>query len=205
MSYKTTIPSTILALVLLSGCAVQAPEARPREESRGADGPEAHAPAARFADTVDLSSATEVGIGTTLDSDPSVLTVAVPGQPGDYTFELTEEQCSLRLVQVAASAVDVEFTDDDVDNSIMVTVIFHGVESPVQRPDLEWSVNKGEGALGAHSSLFVDAAGGQTLTLSRGVGSISQLFYSELTCAPGVDTVDVYTRSVAPRVWINAK
>ena len=205
MTHKTTVLSTLLAITILSGCAVQAPQGHAARAPRGVDGPETHSASAVFADTVDISTATRFGIGTTLSADPSVLTITVPGQPGDTTLELTDEQCSLRLVQVAASVVNATFTDDDVDNSILVTVIFHGIGSPIHRPDLDWSVNKGEGALGSHSSLFADADGGQTLTMSRGVGSIAQLFYSELTCAPGVDAVDVYLRTVAPQVWISAE
>lgn len=200
MRNKTTAVPILLALLILSGCAPQ-----PADERAAVDYTETHEAANAFADTVDISSAVTIGLKTTLVADPAVLTVSEPEHPGDATFELIDEQCSLRLVQVASSAVGVTFTHDDFENSVLVTMVFHGVESPIQRPEMTWSVNEGEGALGAQSSLFAGEDGRQTLTVSRGVGSISQLFYSELSCAPGVDVVEVYTRSVMPRVWIVAE
>ena len=202
---KITTLSTILVLALMSGCASPAPEGRGSAAPRGATGPEPRALTAFVEDTVDLSSSSKVSIRTSLVSDPSVLTVTTPGQPGEATLELAEERCTLRLVQASASAVGLEFGDDDIENSIMVTVAFHGVETPVARPSLTWSIDYGEGQLGAHVSLFADHDGGETLTVSRGVGSIAELFYAELSCAPGIDAVEVYTRSVAPRVTISAE
>jgi len=205
VTYSTAALSAFLTVALLSGCAAHTADAPEPPAGRGVDGPQPHARSVGYADTFDLSTASKFAITTTLVADTSVLTVTVPDQSGDVTFELTHEQCSLRLVNVLAEAVGATFTEDDVNNSVMVTMIFHGVESPVERPRLTWSVNEGEATLGAHSSLFADEDGAQTLTVSRGVSSTSQIFYSELSCAPGVDAVDVFTRSVSPRVWISAE
>lgn len=200
MRPMTTALSTLLCIALLSGC-----EAQPSTSSRGGGSPYPHADtdaAAGFLDTADLSSASKVGFRTSLNADSSVLVLVQPDQPGDGTFELTEEQCSLRLVQVSAAAVNATFTGDDVKNSITVLLTFRGVEPPVQRLDAQWGVNDNAGQLGALGRLFADDDGRQTFVVARGVGLISQLFYSELTCAPGVDAVEVYARSVAPRVGI---
>lgn len=192
----------MLAIALLTGCAN--------------DGARTHGPTvlvassgsstpSGFADSIELSAAATVAIGTSLVVDPSVLTVTVPGNPGEATLELTDERCSLRLIQDSASARGIPFTADDIQNSMAVVAFFHAVETPGQSLGLSWSVNKGEGILGAHSQIVVGDDGAQTLLLARGVGSISQLFYSELSCAPGVEVLEVYGRSVQPRVWIRVE
>lgn len=193
--------AALLCLALLSGCG----HAQSDPHARGASDRHPHGvPSASnvFLDTVDLSSASTVGFRTSLDEDASVLVLIQPDQPGDGTFELTEEQCSLRLVQVSAAAINATFSGDDLKNSIAVLLTFRGVEEPVQRLDVQWPVNGDEAQLGALGRLFVDADGAQTFVAARGVGSVSQLFYSELSCAAGVDAIEVYGRSVAPRLSI---